>query len=112
MNTQKIPHPSTSEIRLVTLLQTLGNPTRLEIVGILASEGEQPCGPLAARLELPLSTLSNHLRLLRESGATRSRRDGTLRLSSMRTDDLEARFPGLIGAILAAESNGTDKLMR
>lgn len=34
------------------------------------------------------------------------------RLSSMRTDDLEARFPGLIGAILAAESNGTDKLMR
>ena len=39
---------------------------------------------------------SYHLRLLREAGVTRTRAEGTQRFISLRRDDLEERFPGLV----------------
>lgn len=107
MLTDLAEHPETSEIALPVLLRAVADPLRLEILAILAAEGEQTCGPLAARLGLPQSTLSHHLRLLRESGAAHSRRDGTLRWVSLRTEDLDVRFPGLLPALLAAVGRPT-----
>jgi DNA-binding transcriptional ArsR family regulator len=56
--------------------------------------------------ELGLSkpTLSHHFKVLRESGVVRTRPDGRKRLLSLRTDDLDARFPGLLDAVLQAEA--------
>ena len=48
---------------------------------------------------MPASTGSYHLRLLREAGVTRTRADGTLRLISLRREDLESRFPGLVDVL-------------
>ena len=96
------PQPSAGDLDLVAILRALGDPVRLDIVTVLDANGEQTCGQLAERLRLPLSTLSRHLRQLRESGATHSRRDGTTRWVSLREQDLAARFPGLLPAITTA----------
>jgi DNA-binding transcriptional ArsR family regulator len=100
-------HPETSQITLVGLLRAVADPVRLEILNIVASEGEQTCAALAARLDLPLSTLSHHLRVLRESGVAHSRRSGTQRWLSLRTEDLEVRFPGLLPALLDASGGSS-----
>ena len=42
-----------------------------------------------------------HLRLLREAGLTRARQRGTEREISLRRDDLEERFPGLVDVLTA-----------
>ena len=80
-------------------MRTVGEPLRLEIVRLLADDRPRACSDLADALGLPASTCSYHLRLLREAGVTRTRADGTQRFISLRRDDLEERFPGLVGVL-------------
>jgi hypothetical protein len=40
--------------------------------------------------------------VLRDAGIISQRQEGTARLSRLRTDDLDARFPGVLDAILQA----------
>ncbi len=96
---EKILHPDVSALDLATIMRTLGDPVRLEIVRLLADGNERSCGDLSTALAMPASTGSYHLRLLREAGVTRTRADGTLRLISLRREDLEARFPGLVDVL-------------
>ena len=100
-NRQRIPHPPASAIDLATVMRTLGDPLRLEIVRLLA-DGEKGCGELSDALGIPASTGSYHLRLLREAGVTRTRADGTHRVIGLRRDDLEERFPGLVDVLTRA----------
>jgi hypothetical protein len=46
------------------------------------------------------STCTHHFRVLREAGVVRQQPDGTARLNTLRREDLDARFPGLLDAIL------------
>jgi DNA-binding transcriptional ArsR family regulator len=85
---------------LPTILRTVGDPVRLKIVRTLADGTEHNCTQVQDELGLPASTCSYHLRLLREAGVTRTRADGTLRFMSLRRDDLEERFPGLLDVLL------------
>jgi DNA-binding transcriptional ArsR family regulator len=94
-------HPSRGEIELSAVLHALSDPARLEIVRHLAGGDEPSCGTF--ELGLSKATLSHHFRVLRESGVVRMRPDGRKRLLSLRRDDLEARFPGLMDAVLSAE---------
>ncbi|OWA37544.1 transcriptional regulator [Saccharibacillus sp. O16] len=91
-------HPERSDIRLVMVLHALSDPVRLGIVAQVARCGEQPCKNFD--VALAKSTLSQHIRTLREAGITRTRALGTQRLISLRTEDLDERFPGLLDAIL------------
>jgi DNA-binding transcriptional ArsR family regulator len=86
---------------LSSVLHALSDPARLEIVRRLAEGDEPSCGTFDLGLSKP--TLSHHFRVLRESGVIHSRPEGRKRLLSLRIDDLEARFPGLLEAILAAK---------
>jgi hypothetical protein len=43
-----------------------------------------------------------HFRILREAGVTVTRVSGAKRLVSLRREDLDARFPGLLDAVLRA----------
>ena len=95
----KIPHPDAESIDLATVMRTVGDPLRLEIVRMLADGSERACNDLQAALGLPASTGSYHLRLLREAGVTRTRAEGTQRMISLRRDDLERRFPGLVDVL-------------
>jgi DNA-binding transcriptional ArsR family regulator len=96
---EKIPHPSASAFNLATILRTVGDPVRLEIVRVLSDDQPRSCNELQDTLGLPASTCSYHLRLLREAGVTRTRPQGTLREISLRRDDLEDRFPGLVDVL-------------
>ena len=97
---QKIAHPDAEALDLATIMRTVGDPVRLAIVRELGDGREQACSALQASLGIPASTGSYHLRLLREAGVTRTRAEGTHRHISLRADDLERRFPGLLGAVL------------
>jgi DNA-binding transcriptional ArsR family regulator len=96
---EKIPHPPASALNLAAILRTVGDPVRLEIVRVLSDDRPRACNELQDVLDLPASTCSYHLRLLREAGVTRTRAKGTLREISLRRDDLEERFPGLVDVL-------------
>ena len=99
---EKIPHPATSALDLATIMRTLGDASRLEIVRLLSDGRPRMCGELSTALGIPTSTGSYHLRLLREAGVTRTRAEGTLRLISLRREDLDERFPGLVDVLTRA----------
>ena len=94
-----ITHPEAERFELSGVLHALSDPVRLEIVRTLADGDEVSSG----RLEVPVSksTLTHHLKVLREAGLTRTRSEGVLRLVSLRRDDVEERFPGLLACVLA-----------
>jgi DNA-binding transcriptional ArsR family regulator len=98
---REIRHPSASDLDLATILRTLGDPVRLAIVQELLGGGERICTTLNSSLDIPASTLSYHLRLLREAGITRTRAVGTERHVSVRRDDLDELFPGLLELLAA-----------
>jgi DNA-binding transcriptional ArsR family regulator len=100
---ERIHHPDVSSMDLATIMRTLGDPMRLQIVRLLGEEEEMLCGEVYERLGLPASTGSYHAKLLRQAGITRARAAGTQRLLSLRRDDLESRFPGLVALITAAD---------
>src|SRR4051794_31862015 len=83
-----------------TVLQAPSAPVRLQIVRQLEVDGEGSC----TTLDVPVkpSTVSHHLRMLRDSGVLATRLIGNTRLSRLRKDELEHRFPGLLTSILAA----------
>jgi DNA-binding transcriptional ArsR family regulator len=96
---EKIPHPDVEAFDLATIMRTVGDPVRLAIVRELADGREQACSALQVKLGIPASTGSYHLRLLRQAGVTRTRAERTSRLISLRRDDLETRFPGLVDVL-------------
>ena len=94
-------HPAPNEITLPGIFYALSDPLRLEIVALLAKTGEVSCGEVD--LGVPKSTLSHHLKVLREAGVTQTRAKGTRLFISLRREDLSIRFPGLLDAILSAD---------
>ena len=94
-----LPMPETEALELPVVLEALADPIRLQIVAAVAP-GDVPCGSFP--LPVSDSTRSHHLRILREAGVTQTRVVGTKRLVSLRRDDLERRFPGLLGSVLTS----------
>ena len=92
--------PARADIELPAVLHALSDPVRLEIVAGVSDGGEHSCGSL--RLPVTKSTCTHHFRVLREAGVIHQRQEGTSRLNSLRSDDLEARFPGLLDTVLRA----------
>ena len=96
-----IAQPARDEIALAAVLHALSDPIRLRIVAALAASGEEPaCG--AFDLPVTKSTCTHHFKVLREAGVIQQRQQGTARLNTLRRDDLDARFPGLLTSVLQA----------
>jgi DNA-binding transcriptional ArsR family regulator len=93
-----VHHPPIDDVALPEVLHALSDPLRLQIVCRLARDGELACGALNGGVSK--STLSHHLKVLREAGVTITRLEGTTRLVSLRRQELEARFPGLMDRVL------------
>lgn len=93
-------HPRLDDVALSAALHALADPCRLAIVRRLASGGELSCSAAACH-DVPKSTLSNHFKILRAAGLIRTRTAGRDHLSTLRSDEFEARFPGLLAIVLA-----------
>jgi DNA-binding transcriptional ArsR family regulator len=94
-------HPERDEIRIEAVLHALADPVRLQVVRVLADLGT---GIACGAFDLPISksTRTHHLRTLREAGVVWVRPEGTNRITTLRREDLDALYPGLLDGILAA----------
>ena len=92
--------PDLADVTLSQVMHALGDDLRLRIVATLAAEEERRCGTF--ELGISKATRSHHFRVLREAGITDTRVEGGARWVTLRRDELEARFPGLLEAILAS----------
>jgi DNA-binding transcriptional ArsR family regulator len=99
---ETLPAPRREDLRLESVLAALSDPVRLLIVRTLADTpgAERPCGTFG--LPVTKSTASHHFRVLREAGVIHQRHHGRQRLTELRRDDMDARFPALLDSIIAA----------
>src|SRR3954453_9855712 len=89
---------------LQEVLAAVSDPVRLEMVRRLHRDG----GPIAcARLYdgISKSTASHHFKILREAGVTERLVIGGQTHQSLRLDDVEATYPGVLSSILAVRQD-------
>jgi DNA-binding transcriptional ArsR family regulator len=97
----RLPHPEIEDVQLTEVLFALSDPARLEIVRELSA------GPLSMAEcgmfdpALPKSTRSHLFKVLREAGVVRGRPARCGRRVTLRKDELDVAFPGLLDAVLA-----------
>ena len=91
--------PNRDQIQLADVLSALGHPIRLAIVAGLSDGGQRRCGAIVHGVTK--STLTHHWRVLRDAGVIFQEPSGRENLLSLRFDDLNARFPGLLPSIIA-----------
>lgn len=97
-----LAHPGPESFDLVQVLSALADPVRLDMVrAIAASESDLDCSALAVGADVSPSTISHHAQVLRAAGITMTEAEGRHRYVTLRRGDLDARFPGLIDAVLA-----------
>ena len=77
-------HPSAGDLQLVAVLHACGT--------IITS--------------LTPSAMTRHFRILRESGLVRTEPHGTSKFLTLRREDLDARFPGLLDSVLRVSGEG------
>lgn len=65
-----------ADLDLATLAKALGHPARVQIVRFLLSRDSCMCGDIVEHLPLAQSTVSQHLKMLKESGLIRGTIDG------------------------------------
>ncbi len=96
-----LPQPAVEDIDLAKILHALGDPVRLRLFAIYASGEQYNCSSERLGLgHLHKSTVSHHMRVLREAGLTSTRAVGRNRYVRLRRDDLDARYPGLVEALI------------
>jgi DNA-binding transcriptional ArsR family regulator len=102
MDTNAYPQPAAQDIELVDVLRALADPARLRIVVCLADDKYHPCNIDEYGLDIHKSTLSHHLKTLREAGITSTQVRGRHHSARLRRAELEARFPGVLDSVIAA----------
>ncbi|MDN6042412.1 ArsR/SmtB family transcription factor [Acetobacter orientalis] len=93
-------HPAAETFELTAILHALSDPYRLWIVQTLAQTQPLACTPLQGGR--PKSSVSHHFSVLRRAGLVWTEVVGTTHMNSLRTEELEHLFPGLLAAVLRA----------
>lgn len=70
------------------VLRALAEPQRRRIL-TLVRDGEVPAGEIAAHFDITHQAVSQHLRILKDAGLLRERREGTRRLYAIRPEAIE-----------------------
>jgi len=69
--------------------QALSDPTRRQIIRMLAQRGDLSAGEIAAAFSISKPSISHHLGVLRNAGLVLSRRDGQMVIYSLHTTVLQ-----------------------
>ena len=99
---RELAHPDITTVSLDAVMAALADPVRREIISQL-SDGHDDQACIAFDLPVSKSTSTHHFRVLREAGLITQRYEGTAILNALRRDDMQARFPGLLDAVIDAE---------
>ncbi|WP_328868901.1 helix-turn-helix domain-containing protein [Streptomyces sp. NBC_00287] len=98
-----VEHPDLLDVSLQQVLEALVDPVRRMIVSQLAqADGEKSCGTFDTPVST--STLTHHFNVLREAGVIRQYYVGTTKMNTLRADELEERFPGLLSSVVSASA--------
>jgi DNA-binding transcriptional ArsR family regulator len=101
-------HPDLKDVSLTAVLHALADPARRAILRSLRADkdcgGEGLACQAAAPPALPKATMSNHYAVLRAAGLVRAERVGVAVRHTTRCEEVEARFPGLMAAVMAADA--------
>jgi ArsR family transcriptional regulator len=74
-DSRPIEGPKADE-ELAMLAKAIGHPARVRILRMLSRKEARVCSQIVGELPLAQSTVSEHLRILKEAGLIRSREDG------------------------------------
>jgi DNA-binding transcriptional ArsR family regulator len=91
-------HPAIDDFDLQRVLEALVDPVRRSIVAqLVAADRDIACGGF----DIPVSksTATHHFNVLRDAGIIRQHYAGTSRMNTLRRDDVDAVFPGLLDAV-------------
>ena len=89
-----------SDVELVDVLKALADPTRLEIVRVLADGQRHPKSAWEWDFDMQKSALAYHFKALREAGITLTIVNGRAHDIQLRKDELDTRFPGLLDSLI------------
>jgi DNA-binding transcriptional ArsR family regulator len=100
---EEIAHPKMKDVELEQVLKALGDPVRLSVVKqLMAVPGEEKaCGTF--EYTVTKATFSHHIRILIEAGILRKRQEGTRGMTSLRSEEIKKKFPGLLEMIASAK---------
>jgi DNA-binding transcriptional ArsR family regulator len=99
--TGELDAPALDVVDFGAVLAALADPLRRQVVvALLKRGGEHACSSFG--LPVAKSTRTHHWRVLREAGLIRQRDLGNGSAVSLRRDEIDERFPGLLDAVLAA----------
>lgn len=102
---RQIKHPTIEQVELTDIMYALADPTRLEIVILLAQAGKKlTCGEI--NLNRPKSSMSHHFKILRSAGLVETLIEGTEHMNSLRLEEVESKYPGVLSAVLKAAKKG------
>ncbi|HVJ46838.1 MAG TPA: helix-turn-helix domain-containing protein [Luteolibacter sp.] len=95
-------HPEISEVTLPAVMQALSDPCRIAIVRELLAQ-DRPLACNEVPLDISKATRSHHFEVLRDAGLIHTAAEGTKCMTTLRRDDIEGRFPGLLSLVSSAD---------
>lgn len=98
----ELPHPPISEVAITDVLFALSDPARLALARQLVDGPMDMAACSGTGGPVPKATKSHQLKVLREAGVVRNVPKGRGRVLSLRRDELDAVFPGLLDSVLGA----------
>lgn len=105
----ELTHPAADALTIGPILSALAEPARLTIirsVGELAGADGVTCTEVWEHTGLggTKSTMSHHYKVLRDAGVVEMWWTGPKKRVRLRRTDLDARWPGLLDAVLKSDS--------
>jgi DNA-binding transcriptional ArsR family regulator len=89
------------ELELTRILHAMSDPHRLAMLKVLSDGRWHPCSAGDWATGLHKSTISHHVKVLREAGLLEDRQRNRAKHAMLRRAAVEARFPGLLDGVLA-----------
>ena len=94
-------HPKRDDVTLAGVLHALADPARMGVFRTIAAQTDAPVSCKAATPDdMPRSTRTHHLRVLREAGLIQTTKKGVEHRNVVREADIHARFPKLLKTIV------------
>ena len=96
-------HPQMRDIPLQAVMRALSDPCRMAIVRELLKARGRALACNQVQLTVSKATRSHHFEVLRAAGIIRTETEGTKCRTSLRRNELDQRFPGLLKLIAGVE---------